>query len=131
MQKLKWLGLAIVFLWFFVGGVAHFTSTETFLRIVPPYVPFALAAVYVSGIFELIGAIGIWPSRTRQWAGNGLIVLTIAVTPANVYMWTNPQLFPNISETVLGVRLIVQALLIACIWWSTRHPDYGAAASMA
>jgi len=120
MQKLKWVGLTIVFLWFFVGGIAHFTSTEMFVQIVPPYIPFALAAVYVSGVLELVGAIGIWPPRTRQWAGNGLMALTIAVTPANVYMWMNPQLFSNMSETVLGVRLIVQVLLIACIWWSTR-----------
>lgn len=120
MQKLKWVGRAIVFLWFFIGGVAHFTSTEMFVRIVPPYVPGALAAVYVSGVFELLGAIGICIPRTREWAGNGLIALTICVTPANVYMWMNPHLFTNISETLLGVRLIVQVLLIACIWWSTR-----------
>jgi uncharacterized membrane protein len=129
MQKLKWVGLTIVFLWFFVGGVGHFTSTEMFVRIVPPYIPFALTAVYVSGVFELAGAIGIWPPRTRQWAGNGLIVLTIAVTPANVYMWMNPQLFTNISETTLGVRLIVQVLLIACIWWSTRTASESEVAS--
>jgi len=120
MKKLKMLGLAIVFLWFFVGGVGHFTKVEFFLSIVPPYVPYALAMVYISGVFELLGAIGICIPRWREWAGNGLIALTICVTPANVYMWMNPQLFPTISETALGVRLIVQVLLIACIWWSTR-----------
>ena len=112
----------MVFLWFFIGGITHFTNPDMFVRIVPPYVPFAAAVVYVSGVFELLGAVGIWIPRWRQWSGNGLIALTICVTPANVYMWMNPQLFPNISETALGVRLIVQVLLIACIWWSTRAP---------
>jgi uncharacterized membrane protein len=123
MQKLRWLGLAIVFLWFFIGGITHFTNSEMFVRIVPPYVPYALGVVYVSGVFELLGAIGIWIPRWRRWSGNGLIALTICVTPANVYMWMHPHLFPNISETALGVRLIVQVLLITCIWWSTRTPD--------
>ena len=129
MQKLKWPGLTIVFLWFFVGGIAHFTSTEMFVRIVPPYVPLALAVVYISGVLEVLGAIGIWIPRWREWAGNGLIVLTICVTPANVYMWMHPELFTNISETLLGVRLIVQALLIACIWWSTRDKALRASAA--
>jgi uncharacterized membrane protein len=120
MQKLKWLGLAIVFLWFFVGGVTHFTNKDMFVRIVPPYIPFALAVVYISGVFEVLGALALWLPRWREWAGNGLIVLTICVTPANVYMWMNPQLFPTISETALGVRLLIQVVLIACIWWSTR-----------
>jgi len=122
MKQFKWLGLAIVFAWFFIGGVAHFTSSDMFVRIVPPYVPYALAVVYVSGVLELLGAIGIWIPRTRTWAGNGLIALTICVTPANIYMWMNPHLFSNISETILVVRLIVQIVLIACIWWSTREP---------
>jgi uncharacterized membrane protein len=47
------------------------------------------------------------------------------VTPANIYMWMNPQLFPTISETLLTVRLFVQVLLLACIWWSTRTPRAG------
>jgi len=119
-SKLKLVGLAIVFIWFFVGGIGHFISAEMFVRIVPPYVPFALAAVYVSGVFELLGAIGIWIPRYRQWAGTGLFVLTICVTPANIYMWMNPQLFPTISPTLLAARLPVQLLLLACIWWSTR-----------
>ena len=120
MKIVKILGLTLVFLWFFVGGVTHFTNTPFFLNIVPPYVPFAAAVVYISGVFEVLGALGIWIPRTREWAGNGLIALTICVTPANVYMWMNPTLFPTVSETALSVRLVVQVLLLACIWWSTR-----------
>ena len=122
MSKWKYVGLAFVCLWFGYGGIGHFISTAFFVRIVPPYVPYPLAVVYVSGVFEILGAIGIWLPRWRKWAGNGLFALTIAVTPANIYMSMNPQLFPNISETVLTIRLFVQVLLLACIWWSTRPP---------
>lgn len=116
----KYVGLALVSLFFLVGGQAHFTATAFFVSIVPPYIPFPLAAVYVSGVFELIGAIAIWIPRLRSWAGIGLVVLTVCVTPANIYMWMNPLLFPDISESLLGWRLVAQVVLLAIIWWSTR-----------
>jgi uncharacterized membrane protein len=118
--KPKPVGLGIVFLWFVVGGYFHFATPEAFVRIVPPYVPYPLAVVYISGCFELLGAVGILLPKWRSKAGIGLFVLTICVTPANVFMWMNPQLFPSMSETLLGVRLVVQVALLACIWWSTR-----------
>ena len=46
------LGRAFVFLWFLIGGIAYFAATETELRLVPPYIPWPLAAVWVSGAFE-------------------------------------------------------------------------------
>ena len=120
---LRYAGLAIVFAWFFVGGIAHFTSTEFFVAIVPPWVPYPLWAVYISGVFEIILALLIlWP-RVRPLAGWGLIALTLAVTPANVHMYMNPEQFPDASETAYLVRLIVQVILLALIWWSTRVPE--------
>ena len=117
---LKYAGLGIVFLYFFVGGITHFSSTAMFVRIVPSYIPYPLAAVYVSGVFEILGAIGICLPRWRQWAGNGLLALTVCVTPANVYMWMNPDLFPTMSPAVLFWRLPLQVVLLVLIWWSTR-----------
>ncbi len=118
----RYIGLAVVFAWFFGGGIGHFMNTEFFVSIVPPWVPFPLAAVYVSGVFEIILALAIlWP-KTRPLAGWGLVALTIAVTPANIHMWLNPELFPEVSETFLWVRLVVQVFLLILIWWSTRLP---------
>ena len=114
------VGLALVFLWFMVGGVTHFTSPEFFVNIMPPYVGWQLEIVYVSGILEILGALGILVPKTRPLAGNCLILLTLAVTPANIHMWMHPELFPDVSETALTVRLFVQVLLLICIWWSTR-----------
>lgn len=120
MEKLKYLGLTIVFAWFMGGGIAHFTNAEFFLAIMPDWLPWHLPLVYLSGVFEILGAIGIVLPRTREWAGNGLIALTLAVTPVNIHMWLNPELFPDVEPIFLSVRLVVQVLLLACIWWSTR-----------
>ena len=118
MSKGKWAGLIVVFLWFFVGGIAHFTLTETEMRIVPPYVPAPRAMVLVSGAFELLGALGLLLPATRRWAGLGLILLTLAVTPANVYMLQRAEDF-QVPYWFLVARLPLQVVLMALIAWST------------
>ena len=120
MLSWKNFGLAIVFAWFMVGGITHFTNPQFFVSIMPPYIGYHLELVYISGVFEIIGAIGILIPRLRQWAGNGLILLVILVSPANVHMWLNPDLFPDVPEAFLSLRLVIQLLLLALIWWSTR-----------
>jgi len=123
-MAIKKIVLALVMLWFAVGGVGHFVAPDFFMKIVPPSLPYRLEAVYVSGFFELLGAAGLLVAALRRAAGLGLIALTVAVTPANVYMWANPDLFPAIPEVLLALRLVLQAALIAAIWWSTQRPGH-------
>jgi uncharacterized membrane protein len=121
---LKRIGLVLVFLWFLFGGVAHFALTEVEMRIVPTVIPWPRAAVLVSGVFELLGAVGILIPATRRAAGVGLFLLTIAVTPANVYMLQHAELF-NVPRWALIVRLPFQVVLLALILWSTWAPRVG------
>ncbi|MYM75132.1 DoxX family membrane protein [Duganella sp. FT134W] len=118
MRKAQIAGLAFVFIWFFVGGIMHFVATDTEARIVPPYIPWPVAAVLVSGVFELLGAAGILIGRTRRAAGIGLFLLTLAVTPAHIYMLQRPELFP-VPLWALWLRLPIQAALLWLIVWST------------
>ena len=111
-------GLCFVFLWFFIGGIMHFVATGTEASIVPPWMPWPVAAVLISGVFELLGAVGILYPPTRKAAGIGLFILTIAVTPAHFYMLQRPELFP-VPLWALWLRLPVQLGLLWLIWWST------------
>ncbi len=111
--------LVFVFLWFAIGGVAHFAATRLEMSIVPPYIPWPRATVLVSGVFELLGAAGLLLPRTRRFAGWGLFILTLAVTPANVYMLQRPELF-DVPVWLLVARLPLQAVLLALIVWSTQ-----------
>lgn len=108
-----------MFLWFLVGGIAHFAATDVEMSIVPPYVPWPRAAVLVSGIFELLGAAGLVYGPTRRAACLGLFALTIAVTPANIYMLQRPDLF-HVPYWALVARLPLQAALLALIAWLVR-----------
>ena len=121
MGRRRRIGLSFVFLWFLLGGIAHFVATETEMRIVPPYVPWPRAAVLVSGVFELLGAAGLCWRPTRRAAGLGLIALTIAVTPAHIYMLQQPGLF-DVPYWALVLRLPLQLALLALIGWSTATP---------
>ena len=98
----------------------HFAKSDLFVTIVPPYIPFPLAAVYISGALEVFGAIGLWIKTTRSFAGYGLILLTIAVTPANIYMLQQAQHFSEVPKSLLIARLPFQLVLIWLIWWCSR-----------
>ena len=121
-SRAKTIGLAFVFLWFFIGGIAHFAATDLEASIVPSYIPWPRAAVWISGVFELLGAAALLSPRTRRAAGIGLFLLTIAVTPANVYMMQHADLF-HVPHWALVARLPLQAALLAVIAWCTWQPS--------
>ena len=126
----RFVGLAFVFLWFALGGIAHFAATEAEMSIVPPWVPWPRAAVLVSGVFELLGAAGLLWKPTRLAAGWDLFLLTIAVTPAHIYMLQRPELF-DVPYWALVLRIPIQLGLLALIAWSSgmawRAPETGPA----
>lgn len=122
MFTLKNIGLAVVFLFFMGGGITHFTSTDFFVAIMPPYIGYHREIVYISGVFEILGAIGILIPALRQWAGNGLLLLVVLVSPANIHMWLHPDLFPDVPPAFLSIRLVMQVALLMLIWWCTRAP---------
>lgn len=123
MLSWKNLGLALVFVFFMGGGITHFTNPDFYVAIMPPWIGWHLELVYISGVFEILGALGILIPALRQWAGNGLLLLVLCVTPANVHMWLNPELFPDVPTVFLSVRLLLQLLLLWTIWASTRMGD--------
>jgi uncharacterized membrane protein len=111
-------GLSIVFLWFLIGGIAHFVATETEISLIPPYIPYPRVAVLVSGVFELLGAAGLLIPHARKAAGIGLFALTLAVTPVHFYMLQRPELF-GVPYWALVLRLPLQVMLLTLIAWCT------------
>lgn len=112
---------AIVAIVFIVAGMLHFLRPSPYAGIVPPALPHPLALVYLSGLAELAGGIGVLFPRTRVLAGRGLILLLIAVFPANVQMLVQARAAnaPWWFEAALWLRLPVQVLLIAWVWRAT------------
>jgi len=113
--------LRIVLALFFVGaGINHFVRTGFYLRMMPPYLPWPLALVEVSGIAEIVLGVLLAAPRFTVTAAWGLILLLIAVFPANLQMALHPDTFPEFSPAALWLRLPLQGVLIAWSWWYTR-----------
>jgi uncharacterized membrane protein len=107
----------------FVGaGALHFRAPEVYGQIVPPYLPLHRELVYLSGALEIVGGIGLLPERTRRAAGVGLILLLIAVWPANVQMLLDARAVekPAWWVALLWARLPLQVVLIAWVWRVSR-----------
>lgn len=113
---------------FVFSGVNHFLHPEVYLRIMPTYLPFHRELVYVSGAFEVILGVLLLAPRTSRFAAWGLIALLVAVFPANIFMATHPEQYPDLYPFLLWLRLPLQGVLVAWAWAYTR-PRRGQAAS--
>ena len=107
---------------FVAAGANHFVNPKFYLDIMPPYLPWHYALVIVSGIAEIVLGIGLLIPQTSTYAAWGLILLLIAVFPANLHMAMNPDLFPTIPAFALWLRLPLQGLLILWAYWYTIDP---------
>jgi uncharacterized membrane protein len=111
----RWL-LTLIFL---ASGVLHLMRPGFYVRMIPPPLGPAALLVFVSGLCELAGAIGIALPRFRRAAGIGLIALLVAVFPANVYMAMAPGMFSDVgTPAAFLIRLPLQLVLIAAVWWT-------------
>ncbi len=120
LKIVRYILLALLAFAFVSVGITHFTNPDFFIAIVPPYLPAPVALVYISGFFEILGGVGILIPKLRTAAGWGLIALMIAVYPANIHMAMNPDQFPDLSPTALYIRMPIQFVMIAIVWWVTR-----------
>lgn len=110
------VGLAGVFVF---AGVMHFVKPQMFEAIVPPYLPSPKALVLASGVAEILGGIGLLIPATRVWAGIGLVLLLVAVFPANLYMAQEAAQFRQLAPAwALWARLPLQGVLIALVVWA-------------
>jgi uncharacterized membrane protein len=91
----------------------------------PSWLPWHRGLVYLSGVLEMAGGVGLLIRRTRRAAGIGLILLLIAVWPANLQMVLNARAadVPPWHEALLWLRLPLQLLLIVWAWRASRPRD--------
>ena len=123
----------VIFRWllalsFVAVGVENFRNPGLFVAIVPPYLPEPLALVYVSGIFEILGGLGLVVPQTRRAAGWGLLALLVAVYPANIHMLANDVYLDGMPQErwILWVRMPFQfvfafGVLIASELWLPKR----------
>lgn len=100
------------------AGVNHFWHPKTYLRIMPSWLPWHSGLVAASGVAEIVLGLLLLPAITRPFAAWGIILLLIAVFPANVHMAVDWYRKGNPSLWLALLRLPLQILLIA---WAYRY----------
>jgi uncharacterized membrane protein len=108
---------------FMVGaGVNHFVSPDAYEAMVPRALPSPSALVVISGLAEIAGGLGLILPATRRLAAWGLVLLFLAVFPANINMAINhlPLGTHEVPTWALWARLPLQLVLIAWAWMFTR-----------
>ena len=113
------LSIVLIAAIFVGGGVLHLVKPEAYLGMMPPWLPAAMALVLISGVFEIVGGVGVLVPATRVAAGWGLIALLVAVFPANVQMLLNARATHASALWMSGLvaRLPLQAVMI---YWVFR-----------
>jgi uncharacterized membrane protein len=110
------VGVVVMFLF---TGASHFSSMKyDYAAMIPPPLTGALSVIYLTGLLQIAGAIGLLLTRTRRMAGLGLFLLLVALFPANVYAALNDVSFRGEPPTGIWLRALIQAVFIAVVWWS-------------
>ena len=118
MRILLEIGSIIIMSIFYVGiGIKHFTNPMWFVKIVPPSLPYKLSLVYISGFFEILFGIMLLFPYTRYVAAWGLIMLLIAVFPANIYLAMTNGAALNTTPLIAWGRLPFQVVFIGIAYW--------------
>ena len=121
------IGLSLFFLFTATG---HFIRTEPMAAMLPPSVPYRVELIYLTGVFELLGAVGVWIPKLMKITGVCLILMMLAVLPANIYAAFNHVEFGGheYGPIYLLVRVPFQLFVIAWIyviteqsWWSRKQ----------
>lgn len=123
MSLVKRVLLYLMAAFYIAAGVNHFLSPDFYVAIMPPYLPWHLELVYLSGIAEIVCGVGLLIPRTRVLAAWATIALLIAIFPANLHVALNDVPLAGRTEGAgiwNWVRLPFQLVLIAWAWWYTR-----------
>jgi len=108
---------------FFIAGILHIVHDDVFAAIVPPLLPFPYSIVWITGVLELVLAIGLVLRKYRKLSGLLLAPYLIAVLPANIYMAMADIPFNgrDLTDFQLWFRVVLQFPLIALILWASGN----------
>lgn len=117
----QWVLCVLLALFFFAAGLLHFIKVDAFVQIVPPFLPFPKLIVQVTGVMELLFAIGLLVPLFRRVTGILLSLFMFAVLPANIYMAMADIPFNgrDLTDFQLWFRVALQFPLIGIVLWAS------------
>ena len=112
------IGLAVMFIF---TAASHFAPSisRDLAAMIPPPLTGAMWVIYITGVLEIAGAVGLLTRRYRRMAAICLVLLLIALFPANVYAALAGVPLRGEAATPLWLRTPIQLFWIALLWWTT------------
>jgi uncharacterized membrane protein len=114
------VGLSLFFIFTAIG---HFIKTEEMAAMLPAFVPNRVAIIFLTGMLELLGAIGVWIPRLSRITGWCIMLMLIGFLPANIYSAINRVDFGGHGSgpAYLLVRIPFQFLVIGWAYYATEQ----------
>jgi uncharacterized membrane protein len=107
------VGLGIMFLF---TAASHFSDLKHDLAaMIPPPFTGELWVIYVTGVLQIAGAIGLMTPGMRMWAAWGLAAMLAGLFPANIYSAVNELSLGDSPVTSLWIRTPLQLFWIALL----------------
>ena len=126
MEKFHQGFIIFVGLSYILAGIPHFTNPDFYAPMMPPYLPWHKELILLSGLFEILGGVGMFFPFSRRFSSVGLIALLVAVFPANMHLAINEiqLLDAPVNPIALWARIPFQAVFIYTVWWAgiKEHP---------
>lgn len=123
MSLTKRILLWIMAAFYIFAGVMHFVRPDYYMPMMPPYLPWHAALVFLSGVAELVLGVAVLIPALRNWAAWGIVLLLIAIFPANLHIALHNVAVFGAAEgagAMNWVRLPFQLVLILWAWWYTE-----------
>ena len=121
---IKYFSILVMSIFYINVGIKHFTDPYWLLHIIPPLLQtIGLELIYISGFFEIIFGLMLILPKTRKISSYGLILLLIAVYPANLYLafYEAPQKLIGISAFAASwIRLPIQFIFLGLAYWHSQ-----------
>ena len=98
------------------AGIMHYIRPQTYMRIMPNYLPNHKALVYLSGIVEIILGIGLCIPAVKAFAIFGIIAMLTVFLLVHFYMLSDDKAAAGIPKWILILRLPLQFGLMYWAW---------------
>jgi uncharacterized membrane protein len=129
MFKLKKISLVVLTLFYLIAGINHFRDAQSYFKIIPHYIYHPDVLNLLAGSCEILFAVMLIFSKTRQLALRGIILMLLAFLPVHISMISKAPLqlgIITVTPLLAWIRLLIlQPLLILWALWHVKYHRSG------
>jgi uncharacterized membrane protein len=123
MTLLKKVSLILLIIGYLFAGANHFVHSNSYIHIIPRYIPFPKLMNVLAGGFEILFALMLISAKTRPAAAWGIILMLAAFLPVHIQMVIDaPFMLGTIHVTPFWAwaRVLFQPVLMLWAWWYVK-----------